>query len=350
MKRDTTIDLLKGIGITSIVIGHVRGYLPGGFPIVAYVYTYHIMVFLFVAGMCFKPQNNTPPYMQIGKRLGGLLPLYTIYSIFFVACHNLFRKVHILSNDIPKYRKREIIQNILNSLSFGTSERLLGAFWFVPMFFMAVSFFIIIFYKMEQIKKTIWGHILAMFVCSIVGIVLNYKEVYLNYHIQTSILGISIIYLGCFYKKYRMKFEKYLKWWYAPILGTMIWGILSLKIGMIELSVNQIMHPALFYPVTLIGILFCLCLAEGIKKVRPFCKMFATIGKNSYHIMALHFLAFKCVDLVAVRIFKDGNDVLGKFTVSYENLWWIYYIAGIAIPIAVIYALKYIRNKLSKLN
>lgn len=350
MKRDTTIDLLKGIGITSIVIGHVRGYLPGGFPIVAYVYTYHIMVFLFVAGMCFKPQNNTPPYMQIGKRLGGLLPLYTIYSIFFVACHNLFRKVHILSNDIPKYGKREIIQNILNSLSFGTSERLLGAFWFVPMFFMVVSFFIIIFYKMEQIKKTIWGHILAMFVCSIVGIVLNYKEVYLNFHIQTSILGISIIYLGCFYKKYRMKFDKYLKWWYAPILGTMIWGILSLKIGMIELSVNQIMHPALFYPVTLIGILFCLCLAEGIKKVRPLCKMFATIGKNSYHIMALHFLAFKCVDLVAVRIFKDGNDVLGKFTVSYENLWWIYYIAGIAIPIAVIYALKYIRNKLSKLN
>lgn len=61
VKRDTTIDLLKGIGITSIVIGHVRSYLPGGFPIVAYVYTYHIMVFLFVAGMCFKPQNNISP-------------------------------------------------------------------------------------------------------------------------------------------------------------------------------------------------------------------------------------------------------------------------------------------------
>lgn len=83
MKRDTTIDLLKGIGITSIVIGHVRGYLPGGFPIVAYVYTYHIMVFLFVAGMCFKPQNNTPPYMQIGKRLGGLY-LYIRYIVSFL--------------------------------------------------------------------------------------------------------------------------------------------------------------------------------------------------------------------------------------------------------------------------
>lgn len=350
VKRDTTIDLLKGIGITSIVIGHVRSYLPGGFPIVAYVYTYHIMVFLFVAGMCFKPQNNISPFMQIGKRLGGLLPLYVIYSAFFVACHNLFRRAHILSNDIPKYGKREIVQNILNSLTFGNSERLLGAFWFVPMFFVAVSFFIIVFYKMEQMKKPIWGHTIVIIVCSIVGIVLNYKEIYLNYRIQTSILGISIIYLGYFYKRHCMKCEKYLKWWYAPILGVMIWGILSLKIGMIELSVNQIMHPALFYPVTVIGILFCLCLAEGIKKVRPICKMFTTIGKNSYHIMALHFLAFKCVDLVAVRIFKDGNDVLEKFTVSYEGLWYIYYIAGIAIPIIIIYTLKYIRNKLSKLK
>lgn len=162
VKRDTTIDLLKGIGITSIVIGHVRSYLPGGFPIVAYVYTYHIMVFLFVAGMCFKPQNNISPFMQIGKRLGGLLPLYVIYSAFFVACHNLFRRAHILSNDIPKYGKREIVQNILNSLTFGNSERLLGAFWFVPMFFVAVSFFIIIFYKMEQMKKPIWGHTLSL--------------------------------------------------------------------------------------------------------------------------------------------------------------------------------------------
>ena len=46
-------------------------------------------------------------------------------------------------------------------------------------------------------------------------------------------------------------------------------GNFIIEIGMIELSVNQIMHPALFYPVTVIGILFCLCLAEGIKKVRP---------------------------------------------------------------------------------
>lgn len=348
MKRDTTIDLLKGIGITSIVIGHVEGYLPGGFPIGPYVYTYHIMIFLFVAGMCFKPRNDISPYMQIGKRLGGLLPLYMAYSILFVFGHNWFRKIHILSNDIPEYGKREIVQNILNSLTFGNSERLLGAFWFIPMFFIAVSCFIIIFYRMESLKWRVWGDAFAIIICSIVGIVLNYKDVYLNYRIQTSILGISIIYLGYLYKKYRMNCEKYLKWWLAPVLGVMIWGILALNIGRVELSVNQIMHPALFYPVTVIGILFCLCLAEGMKKIQPICKLFCAIGKNSFHIMALHFLAFKCVDLVAVRIFKDGYDVLEKFTVSYENLWYLYYIAGVGLPLIAIYTLKYIREKIRR--
>lgn len=346
MNRDTTIDLLKGIGITSIVIGHVGGYLPGGFPIGPYVYTYHIMIFLFVAGMCFKPQNNTSPYMQIGKRLGGLLPLYVSYSIFFVLAHNWFRKIHILSNDIPKYGKREIIENVLNSFTFGNSERLLGAFWFVPMFFIAFSCFIIIFYKMESLKRRVWGHAFAIMACSIVGIVLNYKDIYLNYRIQTSILGISIIYFGYLYKKYRMNCEKYLKWWLAPVWGVMIWWLLTLNIGRVELSVNQIMHPALFYPVTVIGILFCLCLAEGMKKIPPICKLFSTIGKNSFHIMALHFLAFKCVDLIAVRAFKDGYDVLEKFTVSYENLWYLYYIAGVGIPLIAIYFFKCIREKI----
>lgn len=344
MKRDITIDLLKGIGITSIVIGHVRGFLPGGFPIGPYVYTYHIMIFLFVAGMCFKPKSGSA-YIQIGKRLGGLLPLYVLYNIFFVLCHNYFVNIHILSSDISTYGKREIVQNILNSLTFGNSEKLLGAFWFVPMFFVAFSLFVVVFYKMEKVKKTIHSHALAVVVCGIVGIVINYKDMYLNYHIQTSILGISIIYLGYYYKKYREKCDKYFKWWQTPILFVIVWRILSLNVGMIELSINEIMQPLLFYPVTLIGILFCICLAECMEKNEVVTKIFTTIGRYSFHIMALYFLAFKCVDIVVAKILGDGYDILGKFTVSYENLWIIYYVAGVGLPIAIIYGLKFLKNK-----
>ena len=45
-KRDIFIDILKGIGITSIVIGHSSWNMPlTQFPIGPFVYTYHIMLF-----------------------------------------------------------------------------------------------------------------------------------------------------------------------------------------------------------------------------------------------------------------------------------------------------------------
>lgn len=45
-RRDAFIDILKGIGIVSIVIGHSSWLLPKTqFPIGPFVYTYHIMLF-----------------------------------------------------------------------------------------------------------------------------------------------------------------------------------------------------------------------------------------------------------------------------------------------------------------
>ena len=103
-QRDTLIDLLKGIGITSIVIGHSSWILPGcNFPIGPFVYTYHLMIFFFVAGMSFKPRNDITPYMQIGKRLGGVLPIYVKYSIVFILLHNFFLKIHIIKSDTILY-------------------------------------------------------------------------------------------------------------------------------------------------------------------------------------------------------------------------------------------------------
>ena len=46
-KRDSYIDILKAIGIISIVIGHSSFVFPGSnFKIGPFVYTYHIMIFM----------------------------------------------------------------------------------------------------------------------------------------------------------------------------------------------------------------------------------------------------------------------------------------------------------------
>lgn len=92
-RRDAFIDILKGIGIVSIVIGHSSWLLPKTqFPIGPFVYTYHIMLFFFVAGMCFKYKIDVTPFQLIGKRLEKLVPLYIKYSVLFIILHNLFKK------------------------------------------------------------------------------------------------------------------------------------------------------------------------------------------------------------------------------------------------------------------
>ena len=116
---------------------------------------------------------------------------------------------------------------------------------------------------LKKMKYPIIWHILCGVLTAIVGIWLNDNEVILQYHIQTSVLGITVIYLGYLFQHYRQYMMKYLQWWLSPILGIVIWKILSLNIGMVELSANMILHPLIFYPITILGITFCICIARG---------------------------------------------------------------------------------------
>lgn len=50
-KRNSTIDILKGIGITLMVYGHSSG------PHHRFFYLFHMAIFIIASGYCFKEQN-----------------------------------------------------------------------------------------------------------------------------------------------------------------------------------------------------------------------------------------------------------------------------------------------------
>ena len=87
--------------------------------------------------------------------------------------------------------------------------------------------------------------------------------------------------------------------------------------GSIELSVNQILHPALFYPVTLLGIYFCMGLAKMLSRNPYTEKFFSMVGKESFHIMALHFLGFKIVDRIYSAVYGITDaEKIGNFHIQ----------------------------------
>ena len=335
VERDPYIDILKGIGIISIVIGHSGGYIKLlNLNLSTFVYLYHIMIFFFVAGFCFKKDNARQPYLYIGRRLGNTFPLFVGYSLFFIILHNYLLSYSFLNESQYFYNINDIISCCLNSLVFQHFEMMLGALWFIPVYVVALGFFSVLFSIAERYKYPWVLHLIFTVLTAILGVYV--QNMYLAWHIQTSVLAIPVLYGGYFIKTYWKNLKKFVpKLGFIPA-GIILYWIVTKPIGSIELAQNQIISPWLFYPVTFIGIYFCLTLGRLLEHIKLSKKLFSYIGKDSYHIMALHFFAFKIVDSVYGTLTHAGSSAIRVFPCSFVFLWPVYQLAGIFFPLIFI--------------
>lgn len=341
--RNTYVDIVKAIGIISIVVGHscygVR--LPfAGVSLGRFVYTYHILVFFFTAGYCFKISYTEDIERFIGKRFFSTGKLFFIYNAIFVLLHNVFLNMHLLDESTNVfYDLSDIIRNIISGVLFIQTEQLLGAMWFLPMFLLGLIFFCLAVCLVRHFDVFgIEAAVVGLFV--VLALYVNEAGIVWSYQLQTSLLGVPVIFAGYFYKIHAEKLQKYVSIVGAGGSAAVLLYILSLNIGSIELSVNSIINPFIFYPVTFLGIYFCLGFAKLIDKISLFRKIFSVIGKNSFHIMALHFLAFKLLDLL-FAITHRQMDITGvsKFTHADYGMTFEYVLAGIIFPLGIIFLL-----------
>ena len=66
-KREIWIDTAKGIGMLSIMVGHLNGSLPK-FLNVNFVYAYHLLIFFLLAGYNLKPRKVDGAYLKKRSR------------------------------------------------------------------------------------------------------------------------------------------------------------------------------------------------------------------------------------------------------------------------------------------
>ena len=348
-KRNDLIDIVKGIGIVSIVVGHaVLSIFNGKLPIGHFAYTYHLMIFMFVIGFLFNKEkfnsDSNYKYKYISKQLFKLLIMYFLYNLVFVLGHNLFVKFNLINADYIDLNK--MIFLIFNSLTFSTKEKLLGAFWFIPMMIFAKIIFVIS-YSKKLFKKDILNLLLYLVITGGIGLALCMNSAFIAYHIQISFLGTSVIYLGVIANDYEDKLSKYITKYLWIIVAIIIFIILILTGKHIDLSANKVINPFMFYLYTILGITFCFSLAKFISSIKFINKLFTTFGINSFHIMALHLLVFKIIDFIYSKI-NNINDIniISNLPTSYHKLWPLYIILGVIIPVIVIIPFKYINKKL----
>ena len=101
-ERDPYWDIIKGIGILSIVIGHIAtGTLHN------FVYTYHLAIFYFVA-IYFHDEEKygDKPYKYFGNRLRGVWFKFVIYCWLVILFHNFFCEAQFLYRNTAIRSKR----------------------------------------------------------------------------------------------------------------------------------------------------------------------------------------------------------------------------------------------------
>lgn len=342
-------NIVKGIGIFSIVLGHSCYFsMP-------YVYLYHLVIFFFVSGYLYSEDKyGDDPFANFLARFKTNFKKYFAFSSLFVLFHNVFYEMGIIINT-TNYSLKNIIIQIIYSMIFQCSEVLSGALWFVPIIIISSSIFgSIIYYgrKLDNIfnNKFLKNSVIisASILFAILGVKLNMQNTNITYHLQTVFLVIPIFVLAYYVRKIK-DINPYLKWYIFIPSIVFLWLCVNKFSWNVELSNNQIPNY-MFYIVSIVGIYACLYLSKVILKLKYIKKYFELIGTYSFEIMALHFLSLKIVDLIYALIINESNkSIYGVFPYAYSDLWLIYAIVGTLLPclIMIIYnkCFKVIINK-----
>lgn len=335
-ERSCYIDILKAIGIISIVIGHSSSGLLNSF-----VYSYHIMIFFFVVGMCFTEDNASNPGAFIGKRILNLLKLSAKYNTFFLLIHNFLVRLNITTGFLSM---REIFEALFYPLIFVYSENFLGAFWFIPMFIVGILIFAVNFSFTNKKRNKDFFNAISAIIWAAIALFMNRAGMQFAYHIQTSLLAIPLIYAGYYYSQWKGRCERWINA-YGGVVAAIILLLILKYAGRIELSDNQIISVWLFYPTTLIAIYFCLCFGKVIEKTGC-SNCVVLIGRNSFCIMGLHFLAFKLVDFFYCMFFNITDvTILSRFPNSGFPIDIVYWFAGVIIPLGALGVEKFVIQK-----
>ena len=330
-------DIVKGLGITAIVLGHT-GYFAG-----AFVYLFHLALFFFITGYFYNEKKyGDSPFLYFGVRLSGAWPKYMFYTLFFVLLHNFF-VTHGLYTGQELYNHTQMLTAWMHSLSFQCPEQIQGALWFVPVWLVSAGLFGGCIWfgrttsrKIGKPKGKLWFAAAAVFVLGSIGYFLNMRKCSLPYKLQAALLVVPIYFFAWLIRQYLPSLKRWLPW-YGCILSAILLHLCNSRLH-IFVDLDSMSVPGLwFYAVSALGIYFVLSLARLAEALTPAAKLLAFLGRQSFDIMAVHFLVFKLLDYgYASLVLKELPDTLSSFPVSFRyELGPLYIAAGLLIPAGI---------------
>lgn len=342
------INILKGLGIIAVVLGHV------GAPFIRIIYMYHMALFFFISGYLYKESCEKNLFKYIFKKFKSLYVPFISFELILLLLRNSLIKLHIYNVTQIKMINslNDLIEDLKSIITFNNpaGESMLGAVWFLrTLFYVSILYaiFNIIFKKLFK-KNNEYLKCLIIISLTIISFELISKGYNLAMHLNPAnkkvlklftdifdlrnIIVMSIFYFGNLYKKNELKIPMNI---YVAIMSLIIIYYNS-KIATIDVAFYQFVSPIYFIINSLLGIYLNLFIVYKICNATLKYKLIEIAGKYSIYIMMLHLLSCKLIDVIIVEIYKMPLEVIGGYPVSFHGkyIWILYTIVGTLLPIS----------------
>lgn len=334
VNRNQTLDVLKGIGIILMVVGH------SGPPecLNDVIYTFHMPLFFIASGWFFSERNLEDSRGFAVRKIKNIYWPYLKWCVVFLLFHNVFYSIGILNNSYGSddsvshfYNIKEIVVNAIN-FTFrmtGYEGYLLGAYWFVRSLLwgsLLICFCSALMNKITKLEK----HACILTVAAFFGILggvfsgLNIRIPFWPQGGYREMMAVFFLGMGYMLRKQ--------EWWRSQwflILSIFIIPI-SILIEPTSMSTRPTFVMWILIPFTsLAGYALVYKLSHTIvQQQEQISFALSYIGRQTFYIMTFHFLMFKPASLLKAYICGLDLRVVGCHPVippDGDYWYWIIY-------------------------
>lgn len=343
------VNIVKGITITVVVILHINysAYNEQFYFQIKNIIgdAWDMPVFFLLGGFFITRQKLSDTKNFLKRKFKSIYLKLIYYYAAFLCLHNLFINTGLLSTSVEYGGKQMVpftiitfLQKLLLSLLFMGREPYLSPLWFIYVMFMAFIVLTALAFITDKLTRgdTRRWHIVMTVVLATLCTLSLFCTNQLNINIPRCNNVFSAAWLIFLGYMLRNTFSMTFRNGYAAALSLLALAItcfLSEHMALITNSYSNILQLS----VCGLSALYLLSyIAQHIENTIV-GKCIAAIGRQSYHIMALHIIAINLFAIILNAAFNTSypTDVLGNNADTLPEML-LFTIVGIAGPLAVI--------------
>ena len=276
-KRIEWVDMLKGVAIICVVIGH--GYYSGNIALLfkAEIYSFHIPLFFFLSGVVFSIDKYESFKGFIIKKIKIILVPMVLFSFVGIIFDYIYYGLVV---GIEKYGIHYLVNRCIGIVLQLRDGKFESKLWFLTCLFIVQVLLYWIVKLSKDNTKIIFLVISFSFVVG--AIYMFFGLPLLPWEIDCALIGLFFVGLGYLFKKEQILDKIRGKIWLAIILiainfSAMFINYFYMGKRNIDLVGNQLGIPILYLLESVSSVIALVIIFAEIKRIRPL----SYIGKNS---------------------------------------------------------------------